>query len=125
MKFQTDLHAARGLGSAKAGLHHWLAQRMTAIALIPLGVWFSYVFIVLLTAPYEYAQKLFASPWTVTLSIFLILVMFYHGYLGMKVIWEDYIHQPIVKWLFILGTKIMSLFMSILAIVSILRIFLS
>lgn len=125
MKYETDLHSARGLGSAKSGLHHWITQRITAIALIPLSIWFTCAFIILVTAPYEYAHGWLSSPWTATFSILFIIFMFYHGYLGMRVIVEDYVPQTFIKWALIIGTKIFSALMAILASISILKIFLS
>src|SRR5437773_4334163 len=105
MKFETDLHQAQGLGSAKSGLHHWIAQRITAIALIPLGIWFVAAFLILLTAPFEEAHKWLSSPWTVTLAILSILTFFYHGYLGLQVIWEDYVPHELLRWVLIIITK--------------------
>lgn len=125
MKFATNLHLAQGLGSAKSGLTHWIAQRITAVALIPLGLWFAFAFIVLVTAPYEEAHQWLSSPWAATISIFLIVFMFYHGYLGMRVIWEDYVSQSITRWVLIVGTKLFSALMAGLAVISILKIFLS
>lgn len=125
MKLATDLHLARGLGSAKSGLHHWIAQRITAVALIPLGLWFVYTFIILATAPYDEAYLWLVSPWTATVSILFIIFMFYHGYLGMRVIVEDYIPHTFLRWTLIIITKLFSIIMAVLATVSILRIFLS
>lgn len=125
MKFETKLHQAEGLGSAKSGLYHWIAQRITAIALIPLGIWFLSAFTILLTAPFEEAHSWLSSPWNVTLALFFILTAFYHGYLGMQVIWEDYVHHELLKWILILSTKLFTVFMALLAMVSILKVFLS
>lgn len=125
MKFATDLHLARGLGSAKSGLHHWIAQRITAIALIPLGIWFVYTFILLLTSPYEMAHQWLSSSWTATLSILFVCLIFYHGTLGLRVVWEDYVSQTPLKWTLIIGTLILSTLMASLAILSILKVFLS
>ncbi len=124
VKFETDLRRALGLGSAKNGVHHWIAQRITAVALIPLGVWFVGVFIALLPAPFEEASHWFSSPWTAALAIFFIIVLFYHGSLGMQVIWEDYISNKFTKLFFIVTTKLFSILMALLAIVSVLKIFL-
>ncbi|MBA3813249.1 MAG: succinate dehydrogenase, hydrophobic membrane anchor protein [Alphaproteobacteria bacterium] len=123
MRFQTDLHKARGLGAAKSGVHHWIIQRMTAIALIPLGLWFVYSFIVLVAAPYEKAYEWLSSPWAVSASILFIVFMFYHGYLGMKVILEDYVSRLFLRWILIIFIKLFSIFMAALAIVSILFVF--
>jgi succinate dehydrogenase / fumarate reductase membrane anchor subunit len=125
MKYETHFHKAQGLGSAKSGLHHWMGQRVSAIALIPLSIWFVGAFILLLTAPFEEAQKWLSSPWIVTLSILLTLVMFYHGYLGMQVILEDYVPHTSTRWTLILAIKFLSALMALLTIVSILKIFLS
>ncbi|HUX79250.1 MAG TPA: succinate dehydrogenase, hydrophobic membrane anchor protein [Alphaproteobacteria bacterium] len=125
MKFETNLRRAIGLGSAKSGVHHWIAQRITAIALVPLGIWFVGAFIVLLTSPYEVAQAWLSSSWTATLSIFFVLVLFYHGYLGLQVILEDYISHELTKWSLIVATKLISALLALLAIVSIIKIFLS
>jgi len=125
MKFETDLHRAQGLGSAKSGLRHWMVQRITAVALIPLGIWFVAAFIFLVTAPFEVASNWLSSIWAVTLAISFIMTMFYHGYLGMQVILEDYISHEFTRWILIILTKFLSAVMALVAIVSILKIFLS
>ncbi len=124
MKLETNLRRALGLGSAKSGLHHWIAQRITAVALIPLSLWFVGVFIKLLSAPFPVVVHCFSSPWTVTFSILLIVALFYHGYLGLHVIWKDYISHDLTRWILDLSTKFLSFFMALLAIVSLFKIFL-
>ena len=37
---RTPLARVRGLGTAKEGVHHWWMQRLTAVALVPLVLWF-------------------------------------------------------------------------------------
>ncbi len=125
MKFESNLRRAQGLGSAKSGLHHWIGQRITAIALIPLGVWFVGAFIVLFPASFEIAYTWFSSPWNVTLAIFFIVVLFYHGYLGLQTILEDYISHELIRGSLILTTKLLSGLLALLAIVSIIKIFLN
>ena len=125
MKFKTDLSRAQGLGSAKKGLHHWIAQRVTAFVLIPLSIWFVGLFIILVSAPFDISYPQFTSLWSATLAISFVLVIFYHGYLGMQVIWEDYVSHELTKWILIILTKIFSFLMALLAILSILKIYLS
>jgi succinate dehydrogenase / fumarate reductase membrane anchor subunit len=124
MRFETNLRRALGLGSAKSGVHPWIMQRFTAIALIPLSLWFVGIFILHLNAPFDISYRQFSSLWTITISVFFVMVMFYHGYLGIKVILEDYIPHKLTKWLLIILTKFFSLFMVLLAIFSLLRVFL-
>lgn len=125
MKFATPLHVALGLGSSKSGLHHWMAQRISAIALIPLGLWFVYSFISLITAPYEIAKQWISSSWVATLSILFVGLIFYHGALGLRVIWEDYVSQTYLKWALVIGTQMVSVLMAVLTILSIISVFLS
>jgi len=124
MPYETDFHQAKGVGSAKSGLSHWLAQRVTAIALIPLGIWFVSHFIRYLTAPYEDTYQWLAAPWSAALALLFIMITFYHGCLGMQVIWEDYISHPLARLIMIIATKLLSLVMVFLCVVSILMIFL-
>ena len=62
MDLRTPLNRARGLGSAKDGLHHWWAQRLTAVALIPLVVWFAISLVMLSGADYAIARAWIGSP---------------------------------------------------------------
>ena len=124
MKFETPLHQAKGLGSAKSGLPHWILQRITAIALIPLGIWFVGAFILFLTAPFDVTLTWFSSPWAAALSILFIVVSFYHGCLGLQVIWEDYIPNEFTKWILIIITQFFSVAMALLATLSIFKILL-
>jgi succinate dehydrogenase / fumarate reductase membrane anchor subunit len=125
MTFESDLHKAEGLGSAKSGVNHWIMQRVTALALIPLGIWFVGYFTVILTSPYELAQSWLKSPWSAALSILFIYALFYHGYLGMQVIFEDYVQDEKRKWALIIATKFISIMAALLSILSILKVLFS
>ena len=92
MSLRSPLAAARGLGSAKSGTHHWWLQRVTAVALVPLTIWFVIGLIVHAGAPYEEMRAWIGSPITATLMISLLFAMFYHAQLGLQVVIEDYIH---------------------------------
>ena len=124
MTMRSKLGQVRGDGSAKSGVGHWKAQRLTALALIPLILWFVTSFIVMLPAPYVMVEDWLSSPFTVTMMILLAFTMFYHGYLGMQVIIEDYIHQEGLKVTLIILTQFASVFMGLLAIISCLVVFL-
>jgi succinate dehydrogenase / fumarate reductase, membrane anchor subunit len=125
MKFESELHRAQGLGPAKKGVSHWIAQRVTAISLVPLGIWFVGSFIGLSTASFDQAHLWLASPWSVSLAILFVFTMFYHGMLGMQVIWEDYVPHERTRWGLILFTKFLSILFAFLATLSILKIYVS
>ena len=125
MKFDTPLHKAQGAGSAKSGSQHWLLQRITALALVPLGLWFVGAFIVFLAAPFDVVYDWLSSPWTATISILFMAISLYHGALGMQVIWEDYISSESIRRILVISTYFISILMGLLASISILKVYLS
>lgn len=90
---------ARGLGSAKEGVHHWWVQRLTALALIPLSAWFVYsiVSLMLLEDAGNTEAWFFYEPYTTVLMIAFLIAMCWHAKLGMQVVIEDYVHTPCCK----------------------------
>lgn len=115
MSLRTPLAQVRGLGSAKEGAHHWWTQRLTAIALVPLFLWFVASLAAVGTADYATAVEWLRSPINATLLILLIVAMFHHAQLGMQVVFEDYIHT---EWLKIASIVLMRFIAVVLAIVS-------
>jgi len=87
------LSRVRYLGSAHDGTHHFWIQRLTAIALIPLTIWFVISVIMLASAPYEEMTAWLAQPVPAILMVLLIVATFHHAQLGLQVVIEDYIHQ--------------------------------
>ena len=96
MNMRSPLSRARGLGSAKTGTDHWWAQRLTALALIPLVIWFIVSMIIVTGADHAAAVGFISSPINAVLLILLIVATFHHGQLGLQVVIEDYIHT---RWL--------------------------
>ena len=85
------LSRARGLGSAKSGTAHWWAQRVTAMALIPLAVWFVATIIQLSHQPRSAVAAWMASPVHAALLLALLAAMFHHMQIGLAVVIEDYV----------------------------------
>ena len=119
---RTPLARARGLGSARDGLKHWWAQRLTAIALIPLIVWFAISLVMLSGADYEVARAWIGSPLVMVLLILTIVVGLHHGQLGLQVVIEDYIHGDGWKLALIVAVRFVAVIFGLAAVVSILRI---
>jgi len=92
-RYRTPLKDVRGLGSAKEGTHHFIVQRLTALALIPLACWFLYFVVGLMHADYLTASDAVAKPWNAMLLIAFLVAMFWHAQLGIQVIIEDYVHS--------------------------------
>ena len=119
---RSPLAHARGLGSARDGLSHWWAQRLTAIALIPLVVWFAISLVTLSGADYGAVRAWIGSPLVMVLLILTIGVGLHHGQLGLRVVIEDYIHGDGKKLALIVAVRFVAVIFGLAAIVAILRI---
>jgi succinate dehydrogenase / fumarate reductase membrane anchor subunit len=119
---RTPLSRARGLGSAKQGVHHWWAQRITAVALIPLVTWFAISLIMLSGADYAVVRAWIGSPVVMVLLTLTIVIGLHHGQLGMQEVVEDYVHSEGMKLALIVLLRFTAVFFELAAIVAILRI---
>jgi len=95
--YRTPLARARGLGSAKEGVGHFIQQRVTAIALVILVPWFVVSAALAVPAGYDGAVEWMAKPWNAIALILLAAAAFFHMRLGMQVVIEDYIHKHGMK----------------------------
>jgi succinate dehydrogenase / fumarate reductase membrane anchor subunit len=96
-QMRSPLGRAIGLGSAKEGVEHWWRQRMTALLLVPLVVWFVIAVIGLVGADRAAMIAWVKSPMPVMCLVLLIVATFYHAALGLQVVIEDYIHGEGMK----------------------------
>ena len=119
---RTPLARARGLGSARYGVHHWWAQRLTAIALIPLVVWFAISLVMMSGADYGAVRAWISSPVVMVLLILTVTVGLHHGQLGLQVVIEDYVHGDGFKLALIVAVRFIAIFFGLAAVVAILRI---
>jgi succinate dehydrogenase membrane anchor subunit len=119
---RTPLARARGLGSARAGVHHWWAQRLTAIALIPLVVWFAISLVMMSGADYGSVRAWIGSPVVMVLLILTIAIGLHHGQLGLQVVIEDYVHGDGSKLALIVAVRFIAVLFGLAAIVAVLRI---
>jgi succinate dehydrogenase / fumarate reductase membrane anchor subunit len=92
MSLQAPLAKVLGHGSAKQGSDHWWGQRLTAISLVPLTIWFAIAVMSLPHGNFEMVAAWIADPLNSILMILLVLSMTYHANLGLQVVIEDYVH---------------------------------
>lgn len=97
MSLRSPLGRVLGLGAAKEGVGHWWMQRVTAIALVPLTLWFVVSLFCLGTLDYSAAQAWLATPCNALGVALLVLVAVYHSKLGVQVVIEDYVHHHGLK----------------------------
>jgi len=122
MSLQSDLAKVRGLGSAKEGVHHWWAQRLTAIALVPLVLWFVASVVGLAGAEFGAVRAWIAEPVTAILLVLMIGATFHHMHLGLQVVIEDYVHAKWLKMTSIILVKFASAFLAVAAGFAVLKI---
>jgi succinate dehydrogenase / fumarate reductase, membrane anchor subunit len=101
MSLRSPVGRVLGLGSAKDGTSHWWAQRVSAVALIPLTLWFLLSLLALPALDYATVRAWLSVPLSGLLAVLLVAVLTYHSYLGTTVVIEDYVHAA--------GSKILSL----------------
>lgn len=91
MKLRTPLNLVLGLGSAKDGTDHWWNQRMTAVALVPLTLWFVFSLVAHGDLDYLGVVEWIAAPVNAIGLILLVVTLSYHSMLGVQVVIEDYV----------------------------------
>jgi succinate dehydrogenase / fumarate reductase membrane anchor subunit len=122
---RSPLGRARGLGSARAGSKHWWAQRLTAIALVPLTLWFIWSVLHLTNASQTDVADWLSSPIQLALMLALIVATFHHLQLGLQVVIEDYVPQEGVKLAAVLAVKGLCILLALICVICALTLGLS
>ena len=119
---RTPLARAIGLGSAKSGVDHWWAQRVSAVALIVLGLWFAASIVSLAGADHAAVLAWLHGPLAAIATILLLVAVFYHTALGLRVVIEDYVHSEGGKLFAIAAVQLLSVGLAVAGIFAVLRI---
>jgi len=122
MSIRTPLAAARGLGSAKSGTSHFWAQRVSAVALVPLSLWFVGSVVAHVGADYESVIAWLSTPVVAVLMIVYLAAIYYHSQLGLQVVAEDYIHTEWAKMATVVVLQFINILLAVAAIISVLMI---
>jgi len=120
--YRTPYARARGLGAAKHGVGHWIAERVSAAALIPLTLWAVFGAIGLAAGDYQSAVAWLSDPLNAVLMILLVVVGFWHMHAGLRVVVEDYIHVALTKTLLLLANLFVCVLAGSLAVFSLLKV---
>jgi succinate dehydrogenase / fumarate reductase membrane anchor subunit len=91
---RTPSQQVRGLGASHSGTGHFWRQRITAVALVPLSLWFAYVAIGLAGTTEVSALIFLAHSWNAILLAAFVVIALYHAALGLQVVIDDYVHAP-------------------------------
>ena len=92
MSERSPLARVEGLGAAHSGTSHFYRQRVTAVALVPLAIWFAFSVFGLIGADRDAAVAFFRSPINSILMALFVIAALAHMMLGLQVIIEDYVH---------------------------------
>ncbi len=122
MQYRSPLGRARGLGAAKDGTHHWWVQRVTAVALVPLSIWFVISVLALLGKDHAAFVSFVKNPIWATLLVLTIAVTFHHAQLGLQVVIEDYVHREGLKLALVLIVKFAALVLAGVGVFSVLKL---
>jgi succinate dehydrogenase / fumarate reductase membrane anchor subunit len=118
----TPLNKVLGLGAAKSGVEHWWSQRLTAVALAPLGLWFAIAMLRFETLAYVEVVAWLREPVTAVLLLTLIIAVVYHSYLGVQVVVEDYVEGKGAKLVAIVISALGHVFLFVAAAFAVLKI---
>jgi len=97
MSLRSPLSRVIGYGSARGGTEHWWSQRVTAVALVPLTLWFVFSLVALGSLELDAVRGWAGSPVNAVLNILLLISLLYHSQLGLQVVVEDYVHGHWLK----------------------------
>jgi succinate dehydrogenase / fumarate reductase membrane anchor subunit len=119
---RSPLGRAIGLGSAKEGVEHWWALRVTSIALVPLIFWFVVSVIRLTGSEHGDLVDWVSQPITAVLLVLLLIATFYHSALGLQVVIEDYLDNEAARLGLIIAMRLAHVLLAALGIFAVLRI---
>jgi succinate dehydrogenase / fumarate reductase membrane anchor subunit len=119
---RTPLGRARGLGSAKDGVHHWWMQRLTAVALALLTPWFLWLVLTLPATNLASVHSVLRLPHNALFLLAFVIALFWHARLGLQVVIEDYVHQRSLEMILQVLVTLSCAFGALAAVIAIGRI---
>jgi succinate dehydrogenase / fumarate reductase, membrane anchor subunit len=122
MSLRSPLGHVLGLGAAKDGTSHWWAQRVSAVALALLGVWFLLSLGSITGFAGHQVRSWISAPWNSVMLLLFCGTLAWHSSLGVQVIIEDYVHGPLLKVFSLLLNRFVHVFAAIAAAFAVLRI---
>lgn len=122
MSLRSPLGRARGMGSAKEGVHHFWMQRLSAVAMVPLTLWFVFSLATVANGSYEAARWWVAAPAVAVVLVLFLATAFYHAALGIQVVIEDYVASEAWKLASLVLIKFALALLAVASIFSVLRV---
>ena len=118
----TKIKKVKGLGSAKDGTSHFLAQRVTGVALVGLVLWFMFSLTKIYGLEFLEIKAWVKNPVNAFLLITMFPILFYHSKLGFAEVVEDYVHNEFNKIFLLIAAKIFFFFLTVASVLAVLFI---
>lgn len=122
MSLETPLHKAQGLGAAHSGVGHFWKQRVSALALVPLVLWFAISVLGLVGAPYAAVLNFLFNPVNAVLMASFLLIGLFHMTLGLQEVILDYVPHQGLKLSLIIAVYSFAFVVAAASLFSLLRI---
>ncbi len=122
MKHQSALGRVKGLGSARSGSRQWLRQKLSAVVLGVLFLWFAFSFARYMNASYSDVITWIGKPFNTVLLLTLIVTGFYHAIVGLQMIVEDYVSSTGRRLALLWAIKVILSMFGLAAVVAVLKI---
>jgi succinate dehydrogenase / fumarate reductase membrane anchor subunit len=120
---KTKIAVVRGLGPGKSGTHHFWLQRITAVALVPLTLWFVVsLLIVAMTPDVQKVVEWFSCPLNAIAMVLMLVAGFWHAKLGLQVIIEDYVHEECCKYTLLIANIFGCVTLAAISILAVLKL---
>ena len=120
-----EIGKPQDMGSEKHhGVGHWKLQRISAIAMVPLVLWFVPSLLFILMSGYNDSIIWVQNPFNATGLVLLFGTLFFHSALGLQVVIEDYVHLEGLKIISIILIKLLAILLGVLSILCVLKLFL-
>ena len=122
MSLRSPLRRVLGLGSAGAGTDHWMGQRLSAVALVPLTLWFAISMLTLPALDFFSVNAWGASPLHAVPLVLLVVALVYHSSLGIQVVVEDYVHAPAIRVVVLVLLRLIHIALAVAGVFAVLLI---
>ena len=121
MSLKTPLGQVLGLGAA-GGSHHWWLQRLSSLALVPLGAWFAAALLTLPNLEWATVHAWLAQPLSSVLLLLLVPIATHHSWSGVAIVIEDYVPVRRTKALALLASQLAHVLVAVVALFAVLKI---
>ncbi len=122
MSLSSPLRQVLGAGPARSGVHHWWVQRLTAVALVPLSIWFVVSLCALPAHDHATLVAWLGQSWTALLMVLTVLTAAWHSQLGVQVVIEDYVHRAGAKTLLLVASRFAHVLLALAGVLAVLRV---